>query len=156
VVSSRCPTVASLIVRYLLGRRTPFDVSLLASSVVEPVSGGFRCRLCGKTLKLAALKAHLQRRHCGELEELWSAARPKALFRGGGGRASFMPFVFYCRSCGWMLRLELPCNAGPPSVPRKLGELLGSVIPSSCPGCGRVFDVSRVELGFAGVGELPP
>jgi len=74
--------------------------------------------------------------------------KPKALFRGGGGKTSFMPFVFRCRVCGWGLRLELPCNAGPPSVNRKLGELLGTVIPRSCPVCGRVFDVSRLEFGF--------
>jgi hypothetical protein len=61
--------------------------------------------------------------------ELWSRLRPRALFRGGGGRPSFMPFVFYCRSCGWGLRLELPCNAGPPNVRRRLFELLGTVIP---------------------------
>jgi hypothetical protein len=86
----------------------------------------------------------------------WGRLRPRALFRGGGGRVSFMSFVFRCRSCGWGVRVELPCNAGPPSVRRKLGELLGVVIPKSCPGCGRVFDVSRIEFGFVGERELPP
>jgi hypothetical protein len=109
------------------------------------------CRLCGGRFRLSGLGFHLRRRHCGELLELWSAVRPRALFRGGGGRTSFMPFRFYCRSCGWGVRVELPCNAGPPSVRRKLGELLGTVIPRSCPRCGRVFDVSRVEFGFEGV-----
>lgn len=51
------------------------------------------------------------------------------------------------------MRLELPCNHGPPSVPRKLEELLGTVIPRSCPRCGRVFDVGRIELKFVGEGE---
>jgi hypothetical protein len=77
--------------------------------------------------------------------------KPRALFRGGGGRTVFMPFVFRCRSCGWGLRLELPCNAGPPSIRKKLQELVGVVIPRSCPNCGRVFDLSRIGFGFEGV-----
>jgi hypothetical protein len=149
MVYDRCRAVASLIVKYLAGKPTHFDVSRLAASVVERTAGGFRCRLCGRVVRLSSLKAHLQRKHCSELVELWGSIRPRALFKTRGGRASFMPFVFYCRSCGWGLRLELPCNAGPPSVPRKLGELLGTVIPRSCPSCGRAFDVSRAELGFA-------
>jgi hypothetical protein len=85
--------------------------------------------------------------------ELWSRLRPRALFRGGGGRTSYMPFKIVCRGCGWSVRVELPCNAGPPSVRRKLEELLGVVIPGSCPRCGRLFDISRVEFGFAGLKE---
>jgi len=149
MVYDRCGVVASLVVKFLSGRRVPFDVSQLASSVVVREGGVYRCLLCGRTLRLSGLVFHLRRRHCGELLELWSSTRPRALFRGGGGRTSFMPFVFYCRSCGWSLRVELPCNAGPPSIKRKLEELLGTVIPRSCPNCGRLFDVSRVELGFA-------
>ena len=149
MVYDRCGVVASLVVKFLSGRRVPFDVSSLVVAVVEPASGGFRCRLCGRLVKLSGLRFHLTRRHCGELLELWSSTRPRALFRGGGGRTSFMPFVFYCRSCGWSVRIELPCNAGPPNVRRRLFELVGSVIPRRCPVCGRLFDVSRVELGFA-------
>jgi hypothetical protein len=128
----------------------PFDVSSLAASVVSCEGNSYRCLLCNRVLRLSGLKYHLARRHCGELLELWVRFRPKARFRGGGGRVSFMPFVFYCRSCGWSIRLEFPCNAGPPNVRRKLEELLGSVIPRSCPRCGRLFDVSRVEFGFVG------
>ena len=149
MVYDRCSTVASLVVRFLSGRRTPFDVSGLAAAVVEATAGGFRCLLCGRTLRLSGLVFHLRRRHCSELLELWSSTRPRALFRGGGGRPSYMPFVFYCRDCGWGLRVELPCNAGPPSIKRRLFELVGSVIPRCCPRCGRVFDLSRVEFLFA-------
>jgi hypothetical protein len=148
VVYDRCSTIASYIVRFLAGKPTRFDVSQLVVAVVSREGGVLVCRLCGRTLRLGGLRFHLVRRHCGELVELWSSVRPRALFRGGGGRASFMPFLFYCRSCSWSLRLEFPCNAGPPSVPRKLGELLGTVIPRQCPVCGRLFDLSRVEFGF--------
>jgi hypothetical protein len=151
MVYDRCSTIASYIVKFLLGRRTPFDVSGLVAVVVEVSGGGCVCRLCGGRFKLSGLGFHLRRRHCSELVELWSVARPRALFRGGGGKTSFMPFRFYCRGCGWSVRVELPCNAGPPSVRRKLAELLGTVIPRSCPSCGRVFDLSRIEFGFAGL-----
>jgi ribosomal protein L37AE/L43A len=148
MVYDRCGVVASLVVKHLSGRRTPFDVSSLAATVVVREGGVYRCRLCGRRLRLGGLKFHLTRRHCGELLELWSSTRPRALFRGGGGRPSYMPFIFKCRACGWSLRVELPCNAGPPSIKRKLVELLGSVIPRCCPRCGRVFGVERIELGF--------
>jgi len=150
VVYDRCSSVASLVVKHLSGRRTPFDVSGLAASVVFREGNVYRCLLCGRTLRLSGLVFHLRRRHCSELLELWSSVRPRALFRGGGGRTSFMPFVFMCRVCGWSVRLEFPCNAGPPSIKRKLEELLGTVIPRSCPNCGRLFDVSRIEFGFVG------
>jgi hypothetical protein len=149
VIYDRCSTVASHIVKYLLGKPVPFDVSSLAATVVSGEGGLYRCRLCGGRFKLSGLGFHLRRRHCSELLELWSKLRPKALFKSRGGRASFMPFRFYCRVCGWGVKVELPCNAGPPSIKRKLGELLGTVIPRSCPRCGRVFDVSRVGFGFA-------
>jgi ribosomal protein L37AE/L43A len=149
MVYDRCSAVASYVVKFLAGRSVPFDVSQLVVATVERTSRGFRCRLCGRTLKLSALKSHLQHKHCSELVELWGRLRPRALFKTRGGRTSYMPFVFMCRVCGWSLRVELPCNAGPPSVPRKLEELLGTVIPRSCPSCGRVFDVRRVEFGFA-------
>ena len=149
MVYDRCSTVASLVVRFLSGKPVPFDVSQLASSVIVREGGVYRCLLCGRVLRLSGLVFHLRRRHCSELLELWSSLRPRALFRGGGGRPSYMPFVFYCRDCGWSVRIELPCNAGPPNVRRKLLELLGTVIPRRCPVCGRLFDVSRVELGFA-------
>jgi hypothetical protein len=152
----RCYWVTGVISRYLMGKPVRFDVSGFVAKVVEVSGGGYVCRLCGRRLRLGGLLFHLRRRHCSELVELWSAARPKALFRGGGGRVSFMPFRFYCRVCGWSVRVELPCNAGPPSIRRKLGELLGTVIPRSCPSCGRVFDLSRIEFGFVGEGELPP
>jgi hypothetical protein len=148
MVYDRCSSIASLVVKHLLGKPVPFDVSGLVAAVVVREGGVYRCLLCGRTLKLSGLVFHLRRRHCGELLELWGRLRPRALFRGGGGRPSYMPFLFRCRSCGWSLRLELPCNAGPPSVKRKLGELLGTVIPRSCPRCGRVFGVERIELGF--------
>jgi hypothetical protein len=151
MVYDRCSTVVSFVVKHLSGRRTPFDVSSLVSRVVLREGGFYVCRLCGRRLRLSALKLHLRRRHCSELLELWSSTKPRVLFRGGGGRAVFMPFRFVCRVCGWGLRLEFPCNAGPPSVPRKLGELLGVVIPRVCPSCGRVFDLSRIEFGFEGV-----
>jgi hypothetical protein len=153
MVYDRCSAVVSLIVKHLLGKRVPFNVSSLVERVVSREGGLCVCRLCGGRFRLSGLGFHLRRRHCGELLELWSSLRPKALFRGGVGRASFMPFVFMCRFCGWGLRLELPCNAGPPSVKRKLSELLGVVIPRSCPRCGRVFDVSKIEFGFAGLKE---
>jgi hypothetical protein len=150
MVSDRCSTIASLIVRFLAGRPASFDVSQLVERVVSREGGLYVCRLCGRSFKLSGLRFHLQRRHCNELVELWSKLRPRALFGGGGGRVSFMSFVFRCRSCGWGVRLELPCNAGPPSIRRKLSELLGTVIPRQCPVCGRVFDLSRVEFGFEG------
>jgi rubredoxin len=150
MVYDRCSVVASLIVRFLSGRPARFDVSQLAASVVSREGDRYVCKLCGGVFKLNTLVYHLRRRHCGEVLELWSSLRPRALFRGGGGRASFMPFRFYCRNCGWGVKVELPCNAGPPNIRRKLGELLGVVIPRSCPGCGRVFDVSKIELGFGG------
>jgi hypothetical protein len=153
VVYDRCSVVVSLIAKFLSGRSVPFDVSQLAASVVEVSGGRYVCRLCGRVFRLSGLRFHLQRRHCSELVELWSELRPQALFRGGGGRPSFMPFVFMCRNCGWSLRLDLPCNAGPPSVKRKLSELLGTVIPRCCPKCGRVFDVGRLEFGFVGERE---
>ena len=136
-----------------MGGPVRYDVSGFVAAVVEVAGGGYVCRLCGGVFKVNTLVAHLRRRHCGELVELWSRLRPRALYGGGGGRAVFMPFVFRCRGCGWGLRLEFPCNAGPPSVPRKLGELLGVVIPRSCPNCGRVFDFSKIEFGFAGLKE---
>jgi len=108
------------------------------------------CRFCGGVFKVNTLVAHLRRRHCGELVELWGSLRPRALFGGGGGRPVFMPFRFYCRGCGWSVKIELPCNAGPPSIRRKLEELVGVVIPRQCPGCGRVFDFSKIEFGFVG------
>jgi hypothetical protein len=148
MVYDRCSSVASYVVKHLSGRRVPFDVSGLAAGVVSREGGFYVCRFCGRVLKLSGLKYHLARRHCPELLELWSSTRPRALFRGGGGRTSFMPFIFKCRACGWGVRIELPCNAGPPNVRRKLLELLGTVIPYRCPRCGRLFDVSRVELGF--------
>jgi RNase P subunit RPR2 len=140
--------VTGIISRYLMGKPVKYDVSGFVARVAVRVEGGFRCGFCGGVFKVNGLIAHLRRRHCSELLELWSSTRPRALFRGGGGRTSFMPFVFKCRSCGWSLRVELLCNAGPPNLRRKLEELLGTVIPRSCPGCGRLFDVSRVELGF--------
>jgi hypothetical protein len=149
VVYDRCSAVVSLVVRFLAGGRVPFDVSGLVAATVVRDGGLYRCRLCGRLLRLSGLLYHFRRRHCRELLELWGSLRPRALFRGGGGRTSYMPFRFYCRGCGWSVKIELPCNAGPPSVPRKLVELLGVVIPRSCPNCGRVFDVSRIELGFA-------
>jgi hypothetical protein len=149
----KCYWVTGVVSRYLMGGPVGFDVSGFVAAVVERCEGGYRCRLCGGVFKLNTLIYHLRRRHCSELVELWGRLRPRALFGGGGGRASFMPFVFMCRFCGWGLRLELPCNAGPPSVKRKLEELLGTVIPGSCPRCGRVFDLSRVEFGFAGLKE---
>jgi ribosomal protein L37AE/L43A len=149
MVYDRCSTVASLIVKFLLGKRVSFDVSQLVERVVSRDGGGYVCRFCGGVFRLNTLVYHLRRRHCGELLELWGSLRPKPLYRGGGGRVVFMPFKFVCRGCGWSVRLELPCNAGPPSVRRKLVELLGVVIPRSCPKCGRVFDVSRIEFGFA-------
>jgi predicted RNA-binding Zn-ribbon protein involved in translation (DUF1610 family) len=60
----------------------------------------------------------------------------------------FIPVVFICRSCGWRVRVELPSNAGPPNIKRKLQELLGVIIPYSCPNCGRAFDISKVEVKF--------
>jgi hypothetical protein len=155
MVYDRCSVVASLIVKHLLGKPVPFDVSGLVAAVVERDGGLCVCRLCGGRFRLGGLGFHLRRRHCSEVLELWSSFRPKALFRGGGGKTSFMPFVFRCRSCGWSVRVELPCNAGPPNVKRKLEELLGVVIPGSCPSCGRVFDVSKVEFGFAGLRDSP-
>jgi hypothetical protein len=149
MVYDRCSAVASLVVKFLLGKPVPFDVSGLVAATVVRDGGLYVCRLCGRRLKLSGLGFHLRRRHCGELVELWGSVRPRALYRGGGGRVVFMPFKVVCRGCGWGLRLELPCNAGPPSIRRKLVELLGVVIPRSCPNCGRVFDVSRIELGFA-------
>jgi hypothetical protein len=146
----RCLWVTGVISRYLMGRPVRFDVSGFVSLVVEVSGGGYRCRLCGGVFKLNTLIYHLRRRHCGELLELWGSVRPRVLFRGGGGRASFMSFKVVCRSCGWGLRLELPCNAGPPSIRRRLVELQGVVIPRSCPSCGRVFDFSRIEFGFVG------
>jgi hypothetical protein len=150
-VYDRCSVVASYVVKFLSGKSTPFDVSSLAASVVSREGGSYVCRLCGGVFKLNTLVYHLRRRHCGELLELWSSLRPRALFKRGVGRVSFMSFKIVCRNCGWGLRLELPCNAGPPSVRRKLEELLGIVIPRCCPKCGRVFDVSKIELGFEGV-----
>jgi hypothetical protein len=147
----RCFWVTGVISRYLMGKPVKYDVSEFAAKVVEVAGGGFRCRLCGGVFRLNTLVYHLRRRHCGELVELWGSTKPRVLFRGGGGRVVFMPFRFVCRSCGWGLRLEFPCNAGPPSVRRKLFELVGVVIPRVCPRCGRVFDLSRIEFGFEGV-----
>jgi rubredoxin len=147
----KCYWVTGIISRYLMGKPVRFDVSQFVAAVVERCEGGFRCRLCGYVGRVNMLVYHLRRRHCGELLELWGKLRPRALFRGGGGRASYMPFRFYCRVCGWSIKIELPCNSGPPDVKRKLGELVGVVIPRCCPGCGRVFDVSRLEFGFAGL-----
>jgi hypothetical protein len=151
VSRERCLWVTGVVSRYLMGGPVRYDVSQFVATVVERCEGGYRCRFCGGVFKLNTLVYHLRRRHCNELLELWGRLRPRALFGGGGGRVSFMSFVFMCRSCGWGLRVELPCNAGPPSVRRKLEELLGVVIPRSCPKCGRVFDVSKIELGFAGL-----
>jgi len=153
VSRERCFWVTGVVSRYLMGGPVGFDVSGFVAAVVEVAGGGFRCRFCGGVFRLNTLIFHLRRRHCGELVELWSRLRPRALYRGGGGRAVFMPFVFRCRSCGWSVKIELPCNAGPPSVRRKLEELVGVVIPRQCPGCGRVFDFSKIEFGFAGFRE---
>jgi hypothetical protein len=153
MVYDRCSTVASLIVKHLSGKPTHFDISSLASHVVLREGGSYRCLLCNRVLKLSVLGYHLRHKHCSELLELWSSLRPRALFRGGGGRASFMPFKIVCRSCGWGVRVELPCNAGPPNLKRKLVELQGVVIPHSCPVCGRVFDLSKIEFGFVGERE---
>jgi hypothetical protein len=149
MVYDRCGVVASYIVKYLCGRPAPFDVSSLVSAVVSREGNSYRCLLCNRVLKLSVLGYHLRRKHCNELLELWSSLKPRALFKSSGGRTSFMPFKFVCRSCGWSLRLELPCNAGPPSIRKKLRELTGVVIPHSCPSCGRVFDFSKIEFGFA-------
>jgi rubrerythrin len=155
-VYDRCSALASLVVRSLSGEPTYFDVSGLAARVAERAGDGglYRCRLCGRTVRLSHLKQHLRTRHCGELEELWSKLKPRRLPRSGGGGASYMPFLLYCRACGWSVLLRLPRNRGPPSLRDRLRELVGTVVPATCPNCGRAFDPSKLEPGFAGEREL--
>ena len=143
-----CGTIASYIVRSLSGKSVPYDVSALVAEVATAEGRLYKCKLCGRTFKPLAFKHHLRSVHCSELKELWIKFKPKALFRGGGPKRVFIPFVFTCRSCGWRIRVELPSNAGPPNVKRKLQELLGVIIPYSCPNCGRAFDISKVEVKF--------
>ncbi len=145
----RCSALASLVVRSLSGEPTYFDVSGLAARVAERAGGGglCRCRLCGRTVRLSHLKQHLRTRHCGELEELWHKLKPRRLPRGGGGGASYMTFLLYCRACGWGTRLLLPRNRGPPSLRDRLRELVGTVVPATCPNCGRTFNPSKLEPG---------
>jgi predicted RNA-binding Zn-ribbon protein involved in translation (DUF1610 family) len=154
-VYDRCSALASLVVRSLSGEPTYFDVSGLAASVAEGAGGGpYRCKLCGRTVRLSHLKQHLRTRHCGELVELWHKLKPRRLPRGNGGRASYMSFLLYCRACGWSTMLRLPRNRGPPSLRDRLRELAGTVVPATCPNCGRTFNPSQLELGFAGEREL--
>jgi predicted Zn-ribbon and HTH transcriptional regulator len=143
-----CGTIASYIVRSLSGKSVPYDVSALVTEVAAAEGRLYRCKLCGRTFKPLAFKYHLESRHCSELKELWIKFKPKALFRRGGPKRVFIPFVFICRSCGWRIRVELPSNRGPPNIKRKLQELLGIVIPSNCPKCGRRFpdEIDRLEF----------
>ena len=152
----RCSALASLVARSLSGEPTYFDASGLAARVAERAENGlYRCRLCGRTVRPSHLKHHLRTRHCGELEELWSELKPRRLSRGnGGGGASYMTLLLYCRACGWGVTLRLPCNRGPPSLRAKLRELVGKAVPAVCPNCGRTFDPSRLEPGFASEREL--
>jgi hypothetical protein len=157
-VHDRCSALASLVARSLSGEPAHLDVSGLAARVAERAGDGglYRCRLCGRTVRLSHLKQHLRTRHCGELEELWSELKPRRLPRGGksGGGASYMPFLLYCRACGWGVLLRLPRNRGPPSLRGRLRELVGKAVPATCPNCGRAFDPSKLEPGFAGEREL--
>jgi rubredoxin len=150
LVSDPCLSIASYIVRYLSGESVPYDVSALVAEVATVEGRLYRCKLCGKAYKFRAFKHHLRSMHCSELKELWIRLKPKALFRGGGPKRMFIPVVFICRSCGWSTRVELPSNKGPPNIKRKLEELLGIVIPFSCPKCGRRFKAEIDRLEFEG------
>jgi predicted RNA-binding Zn-ribbon protein involved in translation (DUF1610 family) len=150
LVSDPCGTIASYIARLLSGRKVPYDLSALVAEVAVVEGGLYRCRLCGSTLKPLAFKHHLKSRHCGELKELWARLKPKALFRRGGPKRTFITVVFTCRSCGWRIKVDLPSNAGPPNIRRKLEEFLGVIIPYNCPKCGRRFKVEIDRLEFEG------
>jgi DNA-directed RNA polymerase subunit RPC12/RpoP len=154
VSADPCRAIASYIVRYLSGKSVPYDVSALVDEVAAIEGRLYKCKLCGKAYKFRAFKHHLESRHCSELKELWIKLKPKALFRGGGPKRTFTPIVFTCRSCGWRVKLELPSNAGPPNIKRRLQELLGIVIPYSCPKCGRRFQDEIDGLEFAPLEEV--
>jgi|GEM_PF-4634313 transposase-like protein len=154
VSADPCRTIASYIVRYLSGRSIPYDVSALVTEIAAIEGRLYKCKLCGRTFKPLAFKQHLERRHCSELKEFWIKFKPKALFRRGGPKRTFTPFIFICRSCGWSVRVELPSNAGPPNIKRKLQELLGVIIPHSCPKCGRRFQDEVDRLEFAPLDEV--
>jgi transcription elongation factor Elf1 len=141
-VYSKCAWVAGIIQKHVAGKPVAYDASSLAGAVVEVSGGRVECKLCGRVVRLAMLKHHLQSKHCDRLLELLEKhklARTRVYGRGG---ASTFNVQFYCARCGWSHSMTVRSNTGPPSVKRLL-EKMGL---TECPACGKQFKVKGVEF----------
>jgi transcription elongation factor Elf1 len=146
-VFDKCAWVAGIIQKHVAGEPVSFDASDLVAELVEVSGGRVRCRLCGRVVRLGMLKHHLRSKHCSRLLELLEKRKLRRDRAYGRGDGFTFNIKFCCTGCGWSHTTVVKSYTGPPNI-RKLLEKLGL---ASCPNCGRVFDVSRVEFGFEGV-----
>jgi hypothetical protein len=131
-----------MVSRHAAGKPVSYDVGGLVAEVVEVLGGRVKCRLCGRVVRLSLLKHHLQSKHCGELLALLEVHKPRRLATtGGGGRFEFS-IEFYCTACNWRYRVAVKSYKGPPNV----RKLLGKLGLTSCPQCGRRFEVRGFEF----------
>jgi hypothetical protein len=141
-VYSKCAWVAGIIQKFVSGKPITFDASNLASEIVEVSNGRARCKLCGRLVRLDLLKHHLRSKHCDRLLELLEKHKLRRPgIHGRGGKYTFR-FEFYCTGCGWRHSITVRSNTGPPSVRR----LLGKLGLTSCPNCGKPFEVGGLEF----------
>ena len=139
---SKCAWAAGIIQKHVASKPISFDASNLAREVVEVSGGMARCRLCGRTVRLNLLKHHLRSKHCDKLLELLEKHKIRRPgIRGRAGKYTFN-IQFYRTSCGWSHSVTVKSITGPPN----LAKLLSKLGLTSCPNCGKSFEVRGFEF----------
>jgi hypothetical protein len=144
----KCNWITGMISSHLMGKPVKYDVSALATELVEYAEGGYVCKLCNAKFRLNMLILHFRRKHCSEIVELWDRVRPGRLYISPGGRPIFMKIAVQCKGCGYTMLFEAPANYGPPNLKQFIAKQYMQGALGVCPSCGRTLGFWTGELKF--------